>query len=30
MINEVLAEELAGKIHALAVSAITPAERARA
>ena len=30
MVNQVLAEELAGKIHALAVSALTPAERARA
>lgn len=30
MVNAVLAEELAGKIHALAVSALTPAEGARA
>jgi BolA protein len=30
MVNEVLAEELRGRIHALAVSALTPAERARA
>jgi BolA protein len=29
MVNAVLAEELAGKIHALAVSALTPEERAR-
>jgi BolA protein len=28
MVNQVLAEELAGKIHALALSALTPAERA--
>ena len=27
MVNQVLAEELAGKIHALAVSALTPAEK---
>jgi BolA family transcriptional regulator, general stress-responsive regulator len=30
MVNQVLAEELAGKIHALAVSALTPEEGARA
>ena len=29
MVNEVLAEELKGKIHALAVSALTPEERSR-
>jgi BolA family transcriptional regulator, general stress-responsive regulator len=29
MVNEVLAEELAGKIHALAVSALTPEELTR-
>jgi BolA family transcriptional regulator, general stress-responsive regulator len=29
MVNEVLAEELAGKIHALAISALTPEERSR-
>lgn len=29
MVNAVLAEELAGKIHALAVSALTPEERSR-
>lgn len=29
MVNQVLAEELAGSIHALAVSALTPSERAR-
>jgi stress-induced morphogen len=27
MVNEVLAEELGGKIHALAISALTPEER---
>jgi BolA protein len=30
MVNQVLAEEIAGKIHALALSALTPAEVARA
>jgi len=30
MVNEVLADELAGKIHALAISALAPEERARA
>ncbi len=30
MVNRVLAEELRGRIHALAVSALTPAEHARA
>ena len=30
MVNQVLADELAGKIHALAVSALTPAEGSRA
>jgi BolA family transcriptional regulator, general stress-responsive regulator len=30
MVNQVLAEELSGKIHALAVAALTPSERARA
>jgi stress-induced morphogen len=30
MVNQVLAAELAGKIHALAVSALTPGERTRA
>jgi stress-induced morphogen len=30
MVNQVLADELAGKVHALALSALTPAERARA
>jgi BolA protein len=29
MVNDVLAEELKGKIHALAVSALTPEERSR-
>jgi BolA family transcriptional regulator, general stress-responsive regulator len=29
MVNEVLAEELAGPIHALAISALTPEERSR-
>jgi len=29
MVNQVLAEELAGRIHALAVSALTPSEDAR-
>jgi BolA family transcriptional regulator, general stress-responsive regulator len=29
MINEVLAEELAGKIHALAITAAAPQERSR-
>ena len=29
MVNEVLAEELKGKIHALAVSALAPEERSR-
>jgi BolA protein len=29
MVNDVLAEELAGKVHALAVSALTPEERSR-
>ena len=29
MVNQVLAEELKGKIHALAVSALTPEERSR-
>ena len=29
MVNEALAEELAGKIHALAVTALTPDERSR-
>ena len=29
MINEALAEELAGRIHALAISALTPEEGAR-
>jgi BolA family transcriptional regulator, general stress-responsive regulator len=29
MVNDVLAEELAGKIHALAVSALTPEELTR-
>jgi stress-induced morphogen len=28
MVSQVLAEELAGKIHALAVSTLTPSERA--
>jgi BolA protein len=30
MVNEVLAEELKGKIHALAISALAPEERSRA
>jgi stress-induced morphogen len=30
MVNQVLTAELAGKIHALAVSALTPGERTRA
>jgi len=30
MVNEVLAEELAGKVHALAISAVAPEERSRA
>jgi BolA protein len=30
MVNAVLAEELSGRIHALAVSALTPEERAKA
>ena len=29
MVNEVLAEELAGKVHALAISALAPEERSR-
>jgi BolA protein len=29
MVNEVLAEELKGKIHALAISALAPEERSR-
>jgi BolA protein len=29
MVNAVLAEELAGKIHALAISALAPEERSR-
>jgi BolA protein len=29
MVNEVLAEELKGQVHALAVSALTPEERSR-
>ncbi len=29
MVNDVLAEELKGKIHALAISALTPEERSR-
>ena len=29
MVNEVLAEELKGRIHALAIKALTPAERSR-
>jgi BolA protein len=29
MVNEVLAEELHGKIHALAISALAPEERSR-
>jgi BolA protein len=29
MVNEVLAEELKDKVHALAVSALTPEERSR-
>jgi stress-induced morphogen len=29
MVNAVLAEELSGRIHALAVSALTPEERAK-
>ena len=29
MVNEVLAEELAGQIHALAISALAPEERSR-
>lgn len=29
MVNDVLAEELKGKIHALAVSALAPGERSR-
>jgi BolA protein len=30
MVNEVLAEELAGKVHALAITALSPEEGARA
>ena len=30
MVNAALAEELAGRVHALAVSALTPEERAKA
>lgn len=30
MVNEVLAEELSGKIHALAITALSPEEGARA
>lgn len=30
MVNDVLAEELAGKIHALAITALSPEEGARA
>ena len=30
MVNDVLAEELSGRIHALAISALTPEEGARA
>jgi stress-induced morphogen len=29
MVNEVLAEELAGKVHALAITALAPEERSR-
>jgi BolA protein len=29
MVNEVLAEELSGKIHALAVTALTPEDAAK-
>jgi stress-induced morphogen len=29
MVNEVLAEELSGKIHALAITALAPGERSR-
>ena len=29
MVNQVLADELAGKVHALAISALTPEERSR-
>ena len=29
MVNDVLAEELKGKIHALAISALAPEERSR-
>ena len=29
MVNEVLAEELAGKVHALAISALAPEERSQ-
>jgi len=29
MVNQVLAEELAGKIHALAITAVAPQERSR-
>ena len=29
MVNDVLADELKGKIHALAISALTPEERSR-
>lgn len=29
MVNDVLAQELAGKIHALAIQALAPAERSR-
>jgi stress-induced morphogen len=29
MVNEVLADELKGRIHALAITALTPEERAR-
>ena len=29
MVNEVLSEELAGKVHALAISALAPEERSR-
>jgi len=30
MVNAALAEELAGRVHALAVSALTPEEQAKA
>lgn len=29
MVNEVLADEMKGKVHALAISALTPEERSR-